>query len=104
MAGLNLGAPAPDCTAPGAPLRRTLYRVPASSRTRHLEGVTLAGDMLLSVYSTRRDAAARGVSITLQDSTASERTGHMSPTDARALAQALVAAAGAAEAATRGEG
>ena len=104
MAGLNLGAQAPDCTAPGAPLRRTVYRIPASSRTRHLEGLCLAGDALLCVYSTRREAAARGVSITLQDSTASERTGHMSPADARALAQALVTAAGAAEAATEGEG
>lgn len=104
MAGQSLGAPAPVCTAPGAPLRRTLFRVPASSRTRRLAGVCLAGELLLSVYSTRREGLARGVSITLQGSTASERTEHMSPAHARALADALVAAAGAADGNTRGEG
>ena len=104
MAGLNLGAPAPVCNAPGAPQRRTLYRFPASSRTRRLAGVCLAGELLLCVYSTRRDGMARGVSITLHGSSATERTEHMSPAEARALAHALVAAAGAADGSTQGEG
>lgn len=104
MAGPTVGAPAPVCTAPGAPLRRTLYRVPASSRTRRLAGVCLVGELLVSIYSTRRDGMARGVSITLQGSTASESTEHMSPAEARALAHALVAAAGAADGNTHGEG
>ena len=104
MAGLTVGPPAPACTAPGARLRRTLYRVPASSRTRRLAGVCLAGELLVSVYSTRRDGMARGVSITLQGSTASERTEHMGPAAARAVAHPLVPAAGPADGNTHGEG
>lgn len=104
MAGLILGATAPALPAPptntGAiAARRSVFRVPASTRTRRLQGVCLAGGVLLSVHSSRRDgAAAPGVSLTLHDGL-TDHTGTITPTQARALAQAIEAAAVAAESA-----
>ncbi|MCA6214992.1 hypothetical protein KGA65_00400 [Ideonella sp. B7] len=97
MAGNPLGAAAPVLT-PGATLR-PFYRVPASTRTRRLQGVCLAGDLLLSVYSSRQAGEPLAVSIALQD-TDSERISRITAAQARALAQAFEQAADAAESTT----
>jgi hypothetical protein len=97
MAGSPLGTSAPTPPAPGATQRRTLYRVPTTTRTRRLHGVCLVGGALLSVYSSRSaGAAGRAVTVTMQTS-ASERTVSMAPADCRVLARSLVLAADAAE-------
>lgn len=93
MTGSTLGAAAPISAGATA---RPFYRVPASTRTRHLQGVCLAGDLLLSVYSSRQAGEQQGVSITLQDGSA-ERTSRITAAQARALAQAFEAAAHAVE-------
>lgn len=97
MAGFSLGTAAPTPPAPGATQRRTLYRVPTTTRTRRLHGVCLVGDSLLSVFSTRTaGAAGRAVTLTVQTS-ASERTLNLAAADCRVLARFLVLAADAAE-------
>lgn len=97
MAGSPLGTSAPTPPAPGAAQRRTLYRVPTTTRTRRLHGVCLVGGALLSVYSSRSaGAAGRAVTVTMQTS-ASERTVSMGAADCRVLARSLVLAAEAAE-------
>lgn len=94
MTGTTLGAAAP--ASPTGAITRPFYRVPASTRTRRLQGVCLAGDLLLSVYSSRQAGERHGVSLTLQDGT-TEHTGRITAAQARALAQAFESAAHAAE-------
>lgn len=90
MAGNPLGAAAP--TSPKGDTSRPFYRVPASTRTRRLQGVCLAGDLLLSVYSSRQAGELQSVSLTLCDGFI-ERTGRITAEQAHAFAQALHAAA-----------
>ena len=79
----------------GAALRGTL-RLPLSSRTRRNHGVCLLGDELATVYSSRRAADGRAVTMTIGAGSVL-LNGTMTPMQARALAQALAAAAAAAE-------
>lgn len=103
MAGLSLGASAPSPAVPGAATGRTVYRLPATTRTRRLQGVCMAGNALMSVYSSRRDGGAGGVCVALHNGI-DERTGSLTPSLAREMAKALEAAAVATEAMTQGEG
>ncbi|MDZ7811865.1 MAG: hypothetical protein U5L74_01565 [Ideonella sp.] len=97
MAGSPLGTSAPASPAPGAAPRRPLYRVPTTTRKRRLHGVCLAGDSLLSVFSTRTaGAVGRAVCLTVQTS-ANERTLNLAAADCRVLARSLVLAADATE-------
>lgn len=86
MAGNPLGAAAP--ASPSVGIARPEYPVPSSTRTRRLQGVCLAGDLLLSVYSSRQVGASHSVSLTLCDG-AIERTVRLSEKQASELAQAL---------------
>ena len=86
MAGNPLGAAAP--ISPAGDIARPEYPVPASTRTRRLQGVCLADDLLLSVYSSRQVSASHSVSLTLCDG-ATERTVRLSAKQASELAQAL---------------
>lgn len=98
MAGQPLGAPAPS--SPSVPLpasQRPRLRVAATSRTRRIHGVFLLGSELATVYSSRRAADGQGVSMTV-GSGSLVLTGSMTPTQARAMARALAAAAEASEA------
>lgn len=94
MAGNPLGAAAP--TSPKDDTSRPFYRVPASTRTRRLHGVCLAGDLLLSIYSSRQAGTDLAVMLAGQRG-AAERVCNMPAESARALARALEQAANAAE-------
>lgn len=97
MANQPLGAPALlSPTSVSAP-QRAPHRVIASSRTRRNHGAFLIGDELATVYSSRRAASSRSVSMSVGNGSM-VLTGSMSPTQARAMANALIAAAQAAEA------
>ncbi|MCO5976801.1 hypothetical protein [Ideonella oryzae] len=98
MAGNPLGAAAPIPT-PGA-TSRPFHRVPASTRTRRLQGVCLAGDLMLSVYRSRQAGDPTPVSIALQDADG-ERISRLTVVQARALAQAIDLAAYSAESARK---
>lgn len=100
MAGHPLGAPAPVFPfpfpvpqAPGA----DAYRVQPESRTRRNHGVFIVGNQLACVYSSRRSGDDKSVQLVLGHE-GPIFTGGMSPTQARAVARALVSAADAAEA------
>lgn len=98
MAGQSLGAPAPLSSPVPLPApQRAPLRVMASSRTRRNHGVFLLGSELASVYSSRRAADGQGVCMTVGNGSL-VLTGSMTPTQARAMARALTAAASAAEA------
>lgn len=98
MAGQPLGAPAPLSQAvPLSAPQPAPLRVLAASRTRRNHGVFLLGSELATVYSSRRAADGRGVSMTV-GSGSLVLTGSMTPTQARAMARALAAAAEASEA------
>lgn len=87
MAGQPLGAPAP-VSSPVLPLR---------SRTRRLHALfALAGDTAASVHSTRRAEQLRGVTLTLSSGEQAQALA-LAPTEARALACALLSAAEALE-------
>ena len=103
MAGPHLVASAPTSPAsvspslsasPPAP-RRTPLRAVASTRTRRNHGVFMVGDELLTVDSSRRSAECR-VCVTL-GSGPLVLSRELTPTQARAMARALVAASIAAE-------
>lgn len=87
MAGQSLGAP--------APLSPSL--LPMRSRTRRLHALfALAGDTAASVHSTRRAELPRGVTLTLSSGEQAQALA-LAPTEARALACALLSAAEAQE-------
>lgn len=90
MAGSTLGVRTPALLAVGTAEGRP------HSRTRRNHGAFTLGGQLACVYSTRRTGQARGVSIELGGAELLLR-GAMTPTQARHLAQALSAAADAAE-------
>lgn len=90
MAGSTLGAHAPAFPAAGPAASRP------HSRTRRNHGAFTLGGLLACVYSTRRAGLDRGVSFELGGSELLLR-GSLTPTQARHLAQALSAAAAAAE-------
>lgn len=98
MTGTTLGVAAP--ASPTGAITRPFYRVPASTRTRRLQGVCMAGDLLLSVYSSRQAGEPLAVSIALQDTYNGERISRITAAQARALAQAFEQAADAAESTT----
>lgn len=92
MAGQSLRASAPSA---GAPLRPIL-NLPGTTRTRHSHGAFPLGELMASVYSSRREHDGR---VTL---VVGRETLHfdvcMSPAQARAMARILDAAAKAADA------
>lgn len=71
--------------------------VPASSRTRRLHGALVLGGVACAVYSTRRQADALGVTLQALPLGGKALSCSMTPTQARAIAQALHCAAAAAE-------
>lgn len=95
MAGQSLGAPAPIPSLPGASPRRTLNLAPGTTRTRHSHGAFPLGDLIASVYSSRRDRDGRVTLALGRDALRLDMC--MSPAQARAMAQILTAAAKAAE-------
>ena len=106
MAGPHLVASAPTFPASGPPSlpslsacvpapRRTTLRAVTSTRTRRNHGVFLLGDELLTVDSSRRSAESR-VCVTLGNGPV-VLSRDLTPTQARAMARALVAASIAAE-------
>ena len=94
MAGTSLGAKAPLSSSPFSAPERAPHRVIASSRTRRNHGVFLLGNELTTVYSSRRECDALGVSMSV-GSGSLVLTGSMTSTQARAMARALIAAANA---------
>lgn len=87
MAGQPLGAPAPVSPS----------MLPLRSRTRRLHALfALAGDTAASVHSTRRAELPRGVTLTLNSGEHCQAVA-LVPTEARALACALLSAAEALE-------
>jgi len=96
MAGQLIGAPAPQASnSVSAPARKP-HRVIALSRTRRNHGVFLLGAELTTVYSSRRATGSLGVSMSVGNGP-QMLSGGMTPTQARAMANALMAAAYAAE-------
>ena len=96
MAGTSLGAPAPLSIAPVCAPTRAPHRVPTASRTRRNHGVFLLGNELATVYSSRREQDCLGVTITVGNGPL-VLTGSFTSTQARVMAEALVAAAAAVE-------
>ena len=96
MAGTTLGAHAPNSPASSSAPQRAPLRVVATSRTRRNHGVFLLGNELATVYSSRRSAESLGVSMSV-GSGSLVLTGSMTALQARRMAQALLAAALAAE-------
>lgn len=96
MAGKPIGATAPQSSINFSSPDRAPQRVVASSRTRRNHGAFLLGDELATIYSSRRTADTRGVSMTVGNGDLS-LSGTMTPTQARAMANGLIAAAYAAE-------
>lgn len=96
MAGSTLGARSP---APFPAMTAAESR--PHSRTRRNHGAFTLGGLLACVYSTRRSGQERGVSFELGGAELLLR-GSLTPLQARHLAQALGAAAEAAEAAAGG--
>lgn len=71
--------------------------LPLRSRTRRLHALfALAGDTAASVHSTRRSESPRGVTLTLNSGEQAQALA-LAPTEARALACALLSAAEALE-------
>jgi hypothetical protein len=101
MAGLSMGALSPAVPSSSSAPRRTLHLVPGSTRTRRNHGVFLFGNELATVYSSRRESDGLGVTMTV-GSGSLVLTGGMTPTQARAMARALSAAADAADTAQAG--
>ncbi len=91
MAVQSLGAAAP----------LSLSALPLRSRTRRLHALlALSGDTAASVHSTRRAELPRGVTLTLNSGEQCQAVA-LVPTEARALACALLSAAEALELAQR---
>jgi hypothetical protein len=101
MAGQSLGATAPATSLSGASSRRTLHLVPGTTRTRLSHGAFPLGELVASVYSSRRDCDGR-VTLALGRN-ALRLDVSMSPTQARAMARVLAIAAKAAEATQAGK-
>jgi hypothetical protein len=96
MAGLAVGASAPFNLAPGANARRTLHLPGGKTRTRLSHGAFPLGDLIASVYSSRRDSDGR---VTLSVGRAALRLDvSMTPEQARAMARMFEVAARAAAA------
>jgi hypothetical protein len=96
MAGTPLGALAPATQALDAPAIRTLTLAPGSTRTRRSHGAFPLGDLIASVYSSRRDFDGR---VTLSMGRAALRLDvSMTPDQARAMARVFEVAARAAAA------
>ena len=104
MAGQHLGAHAPFASPSSLPaLQRTLHLAPsASTRTRRNHGAVTLGGQLACVYSTRSAGRCYGVTVELGAGTLRLAAG-MTAGQARAMAQALTAAAAAVEASCKGE-
>lgn len=96
MAGTSLGATASNSSAFSPVPGPRAYAVPRDSRKRRCHGVFSLDGRLTVVYSLRRVEPGHGVQLVLGHE-GPMLTPHMSPTKARALAQALVAAADAAD-------
>lgn len=98
MAGILPGAIAPLLSTLGAAQRSSTNPVPASSRTRLVHGaLPLDRDQCITVYTSRR--SQEGLGVILQMTRGSLRlSGRMSPAGALILADALTAAAAAAQA------
>jgi len=95
MAGTPLGACALAAGAAGTTATRTLTLAPGSTRTRRSHGAFPLGDLVASVYSSRRDHDGR---VTLSVGRAALRLDvSMAPQQARAMARALEIAARVAE-------
>ena len=97
MAGQSLGAPA---SPSGAQARRTLQLAPGKTRTRLSHGAFPLGELVASVYSSRRERDGRVTLVVGRDSVRLDVC--MSPSQARAMAHVLDIAARAAEAAESG--
>lgn len=96
MAGLPVGATAPETPLFAAATQGAPLHLHASTRTRRTHGVFMVGSERASVHSSRRDGD--GLSVTLSIGAGSlVLTGSMDATQARAMARALVAAAVAVE-------
>ena len=99
MAGTTPGAHAPTSLAsPTAPTVALHLVQDRSTRTRRNHGAFHIGGQLACVYSTRRAGQCYGVSFELGAGTLT-LAGAMTPGQARTMANALAAAADAAEAA-----
>ncbi len=97
MAVNPLGAHASETSPVNDPALRTLYRVPASSRTRLSHGTFLIGDQLGSIYSSRRGGDRQAV--VFQVGTGPLHIScSITPRHARTMARALLAAANALDA------
>ncbi len=100
MAGIPLGAHAPHHPSqPGAECARDLRLVKPSRKLRLHGAFSLAGHSAAAVTSSRRAGERFGVAILLRQGLFTH-TARMQPAHARAIAQALDAAATAAEAAS----
>lgn len=96
MAGISMGAPAPAFPASIPAADSAVNRIPEVSRRRRCHGVFSLDAQLCVVYSLRRVEPGKGVQLVLGHD-GPVMTPHMSPTQARNLARALVAAADAAD-------
>ena len=95
------GATAPVLPASLSASQRAPLRVVTSTRTRRNHGVFMLGDELATVYSSRRESGGLGVTLSVGCGTVM-LTGSMTPTQARAMARALCAAAIAVDAVQQG--
>lgn len=96
MAGISMGARAPAFPASLPSADCAVPHVPAASRKRRCHGVFSLSGELAVVYSLRRVEPGKGVQLVLGHE-GPVMTPGMSPTQARNLARALVAAADAAD-------
>jgi hypothetical protein len=93
----NTGAFTMAVRTPGAAAPVSLPALPLRSRTRRLHALlALNGDTAATVHSTRRAELARGVTLTLNSGEQAQAVA-LVPTEARALACALLSAAEALE-------
>lgn len=100
MAGTPLGASAPTLpTSEQSPKRPTLQA--ASTRTRRHHGDFPTGSAVSTLHSSRRQTDGLGVTLTVGAGSLA-LTSQMTPTQARAVARGLLAAATAADQAQGG--
>ncbi len=97
MAGQSLGTHAHVLAHAATAAPPSLPALPLRSRTRRLHALlALAGDTAATVHSTRRSEHPRGVTLTLNSGEQAQAVA-LVPTEARALACALLSAAEALE-------
>lgn len=96
MAGISMGASAPAFPASIPAADSVVTRISEVSRRRRCHGVFSLDAQLCVVYSLRRVEPGKGVQLVLGHD-GPVMTPHLSPTQARNLARALVAASDAAD-------